>query len=161
MPFRPLDVSNFGSCKNLTPTVDRLRRSCRGLLHPAYLAYLSSFISEPPKTRTWNLEIKSLCRRSSSGCWKLHNPLRLAEITASSLPNVSRCCSGLVLKLVSVTVSLTTARVREGLQNTLRYLCHRRVACFSSRTDSSEKGYSPLISFRHTQFSEARAAPVL
>ena len=143
MPFRPLDVSNFGSCKNLTPTVDRLRRSCRGLLHPAYLAYLSSFISEPPKTRTWNLEIKSLCRRSSSGCWKLHNPLRLAEYTSSSLPNVSRCCSGLVSKLVSVTVSLTTARVREGLQNSLLYLCHRRVATLAAGLTLPRKGILP------------------
>ena len=31
------------------------------------------------------------------------------------LPYVSRRCAGLVSKLVSVTVSLTTARVREGL----------------------------------------------
>src|SRR5918994_7760922 len=81
------------------------------------------FLSEPPRTRTWNLEIKSLCRRSSSGCWKLQNLLKQAESTSSSLPNVSCCCSGLVSKLVSATVSLTTARVREGPQNTFLYHC--------------------------------------
>ena len=100
MPFRPLDVSNFGSCKNLTPTVDRLRRSCRGLLHPAYLAYLSSFISEPPKTRTWNLEIKSLCRRSSSGCWKLHKR-ELSPTIYDTLP---------------LGIDETVGRLREALQ---------------------------------------------
>ena len=88
-----------------------------------FIAICRKFGSEPPRTRTWNLEIKSLCRRSSSGCWKLQNLLKQAESTSSSLPNVSHCCSGLVSKLVSVTVSLTTARVREGPQNSLLYDC--------------------------------------
>src|ERR671921_720399 len=115
--------------------------SLPGLLSilPIWLIY-RELRSEPPRTRTWNLEIKSLCRRSSSGCWKLHNPLKLAESTSSSLPNVSRCCSGLVSKLVSATASLTTSRVREGLQNTLLYLCHRRGATLAATLTLPRKG---------------------
>ena len=96
--------------------------------------------SEPPRTPTWNLEIRSLCRRGPSGCWKLQNPLKLAEATSTSLPNVSRCCSGLVSKLVSITVSLTTSRISEGLQNTLLYLCHRREATLAARLTLPRKG---------------------
>ena len=38
-----------------------------GLLR--FLTICSAFTSEPPRTRTWNLEIKSLCRWVSGCCW--------------------------------------------------------------------------------------------
>ena len=75
---------------------------CTGVV--CFNAICRAFRSEPPRTRTWNLEIKSLCRHGSSSCWKLQNWLKQAEFIPSSLPNVSYCCSGLVSKLVSATV---------------------------------------------------------
>jgi hypothetical protein len=116
-----------------------------GLFH--YFAICRKFRSEPPRTRTWNLEIKSLCRRSSSGCCRLQNSLKQAESKSSLLPDVSCCCFGLVSKLVSVTVSLTTARVREGPQNSLLYDCLWNSGAISAglTLDQSVVGSNPSL----------------
>ena len=90
-------------------------------------------LSEPPRTRTWNLEIKSLFRRSSSGCWRFQNPLKLAGSAHHRFPTVSRCCSGLVSKLVSATASLAAARVREGSQDSASTTAYRRGGAMAAR----------------------------
>ena len=42
-----------------------------------------AFISEPPRTRTWNLEIKSLSRQVSGCCSGLQNSLSYEVFTFS------------------------------------------------------------------------------
>ena len=56
-------------------TVEKPRRSCRGFSLSRVFSLSIELYKWPPRTRTWNLEIKSFSQYVCSCCWLFEKPL--------------------------------------------------------------------------------------